>query len=332
MEVYTANEDDTGKRIDQWLNEATPLELSRSRIKQLILGGAVTLNGVVVKEPKKRVADQDEVSLILPPLEDPDPQPEDIPLVILFEDDDLIVLNKPSGLVVHPGAGTPNGTLVNALLHHCGDTLSGIGGVKRPGIVHRLDKETSGVMVVAKNDKAHRHLSAQFADHGKSGALRRVYQALVWGAPQTTKGTIDTFLGRSSSDRTKQAIVSENQPDARRAVTHFEVTQRFGGASGHNHIASLIACSLETGRTHQIRVHMAHMGHPLIGDYVYGAGFKTKIATLDEKTAETVSTFKRQALHAGLLAFEHPTRGEMVEFTSEPPQDMAAIIDAFTGL
>ena len=222
--------------------------------------------------------------------------------------------------------------MVNALLHHCGDTLSGIGGVRRPGIVHRLDKETSGVMVVAKHDAAHRHLSAQFADHGRTGGLRRTYRALVWGAPAASMGTIDTHLGRSSGDRTKQAIVSPNQPDARHAVTHYEIVQRFGPADGTAQIAALLDCSLETGRTHQIRVHMAHVGHPLVGDHVYGAGFKTKIRTLPDEVAEQVKGFRRQALHARLLAFAHPANDELMTFTSDVPTDMAVIIAAFNRL
>lgn len=332
MEVFTANSDDAGKRLDQWLNECTAIALSRSRIKQLILDGQVSVNGTVISEPKRKVQADDIAALTIPDLTDPDPEPEDIALDVLFEDSDVIVINKPSGLVVHPGAGNHGGTLVNALLHHCGDSLSGIGGVKRPGIVHRLDKETSGVMVVAKNDQAHRHLSAQFADHGRTGALRRTYRALVWGAPQLMTGTVETHLGRSSSDRTKQSVVNENQPDARHAVTHYQTVTRYGGTDGADPVAALIDCTLETGRTHQIRVHMAHIGLPLIGDMVYGAGYRTKANTLPETLAEKLNTFRRQALHARELAFEHPRTGDVLTFGAPEPEDMAELISGFTDL
>jgi 23S rRNA pseudouridine1911/1915/1917 synthase len=332
MEAYQATQSDAGKRLDQWLNEATPFALSRTRIKQLIQGGHVVLNDEVVTEAKRKVTTGDVARLHLPDLADPDPLPENIALDVLHEDSDLIVINKPSGLVVHPGAGNASGTLVNALLHHCGDSLSGIGGVKRPGIVHRLDKETSGVMVVAKHDTAHKHLSAQFADHGRAGSLRRVYRALIWGAPNAAHVTIKTFLGRSSSDRTKQAVVSDNQPDARHAVTHCEMIARFGSRDGSDHVASLVDCSLETGRTHQIRVHMAHIGHPLIGDHIYGGGYRTKANILPGCLSDAVGAFRRQALHARLLAFEHPGTGEVMDFTAPEPDDMQALIDGFTQL
>lgn len=332
MEAFTATDSDAGKRLDQWLNEATPLDLSRSRLKALILDGQVMLNGAVVSEPKRKIAEGDRAQLTIPDLTDPDPEPENIALNIVFEDADLIVINKPSGLVVHPGAGNHNGTLVNALLYHCADTLSGIGGVKRPGIVHRLDKETSGIMVVAKNDHAHRNLSAQFADHGRTGQLRRIYRAVVWGAPPMMTGTIDTYLGRSGSDRTKQAVVGETQPDARHAITHYELLERFGAANGEAPVATLIDCTLETGRTHQIRVHMAHLGNPLVGDGVYGAGYKTKINTLPEPLAGNLRQFHRQALHARALTFEHPSTGALMRFDAEEPDDMKQIIAHFTAM
>lgn len=329
LEAFTADEDATGARLDQWLTGACAGTLSRNRIKHLIEQGRVRLNGETVAEPKRKLRAGDRVELALPEPEDPEPAPEAIPLSVLYEDADVIVIDKPAGLVVHPGPGNPSGTLVNALLAHCGDTLSGIGGVKRPGIVHRLDKETSGVMVVAKNDRAHQALSAQFADHGRTTGMRRTYLALVWGAPDRMTGTIETFLGRSSRDRMKQAVVGETQPDARHAVTHFKVLERYGDPTGASPVASLVECRLETGRTHQIRVHMAHIGHPLIGDQDYGKGFSTKANTLPSPLREAVSGFTRQALHAASLAFEHPASGELMTFQSPLPADMTELASGF---
>ncbi|MFZ2102588.1 MAG: RluA family pseudouridine synthase [Oricola sp.] len=329
LEAFIAGDDAVGARIDQWLASATAGDLSRSRIRQLIEQGHVRLNGETVTEPKRKLKAGDRIEFALPEPEDAEPRPEDIPLSVLFEDADVIVIDKPAGLVVHPGAGNPAGTLVNALLHHCGDSLSGIGGVKRPGIVHRLDKETSGVMVVAKNDRAHKALAAQFADHGRSTDMRRSYLALVWGAPDRMAGTIETFLGRSSRDRMKQAVVNENQPDARHAITHFTVVERFGDPTGAAPVASLVACRLETGRTHQIRVHMAHIGHPLIGDQDYGKGFATKAKILPAPLRQTVESFSRQALHAASLAFEHPATGKTMTFETPLPADMAELVSGF---
>ncbi|MFD1745706.1 RluA family pseudouridine synthase [Rhizobium helianthi] len=325
--VLTAGEDAEG-RLDAWLVSVLDGEFSRSRIKTLIEQGAVALNGKVCTEPKKKVQPGTAVEITLPEPEDPEPKGEDIPLDVLYEDEDLIVIAKPAGLVVHPGAGNWTGTLVNALIHHCGDSLSGIGGVKRPGIVHRLDKETSGVMVVAKNDNAHRHLAAQFADHGRTGDLERAYLALVWGRPQQLRGTIDAPLGRSSADRTKRSVKREESIDAREAITHYEVVERFLEQEDATALASLVECRLETGRTHQIRVHMAHIGHPLIGDPEYGAAFKTKANRLPEHAKDVVSRFHRQALHAYLLAFEHPRTGEIMEFEAPVPDDMEALLEA----
>ncbi len=330
MEEFIVDQEHDGLRLDQWLAAVTDENLSRNRIKAIIEQGHVLLNGTKVVEPKKKVLLGDKALFEVPEAGDPAPRGEDIALDILFEDKDLIVVNKPAGLVVHPGAGNLSGTLVNALIHHCGDTLSGVGGVKRPGIVHRLDKQTSGVMVVAKNDLAHRHLSSQFADHGRTGAMRRIYSALVWGAPPQQKLTVETFLGRSDNDRTKQAVVGENRPDARRAVTHALIIKRFGPKDGTDWSASLVDCVLETGRTHQIRVHMAHIGHPLIGDQIYGSGFKTKAQTLPEPAKSEALSFKRQALHAKMLAFKHPKSGEIVEFTANPPDDMVQLLQAFS--
>ena len=328
--VLNAGEDDGG-RLDAWLTAQVDGELSRNRIKALIEEGAVTVNGKVVTEPKKKVMPGDVIELVQPEPEDPEPKGEDIPLEVLYEDDDLIVIAKPAGLVVHPGAGNWTGTLVNALIHHCGASLSGIGGVKRPGIVHRLDKETSGVMVAAKNDISHRHLAEQFADHGRSGNLERAYQAVVWGRPSQLKGTIDAPIGRSTGDRTKRAVKREDSSDARHAITHYDVIERFQETPDATALASLIECRLETGRTHQIRVHMAHVGNPLVGDPEYSGGFKTKANRLPEPARTVVGSFPRQALHAFLLAFEHPRTGEIMEFEAPVPDDMAQLIEALRG-
>lgn len=324
--VLTADEDAAG-RIDAWLAEALGGEFSRSRIKALIEQGAVLVNGAAVTEPKRKVHPKDVVEIGLPEPEDPEPKGEDIPLEVLYEDDDLIVVVKPAGLVVHPGAGNWTGTLVNALIHHCGTSLSGIGGVRRPGIVHRLDKETSGVMVAAKNDAAHRHLSEQFADHGRNGPLERAYQAVVWGRPKQLRGTIDAPLGRAG-DRTKRAVKREESDDAREAITHYEVVERYGEKPDATCLASLVECELETGRTHQIRVHMAHIGHPLIGDPEYGAAFKTKANLLPEQARTVVNGFHRQALHAFMLQFEHPATGEVMRFEAPAPDDLEALLEA----
>jgi 23S rRNA pseudouridine1911/1915/1917 synthase len=314
-------------RLDQWLAGELGGELSRSRVKGLIEAGAVSLNGKPILEPKHKVRPGDQITLITPEPDDPEPKGEDIPLEVLFEDNDVIVINKPAGLVVHPGAGNWTGTLVNALIHHCGDSLSGIGGVKRPGIVHRLDKETSGVMVAAKNDLAHRSLAGQFADHGQTTALERAYHAVVWGIPRQLRGTIDAALGRAA-DRTKRSVRREDASDARHAVTHYEVVGRYQEKPDATALASSIICRLETGRTHQIRVHMAHIGHPLIGDQEYGAAFRTKANRIAEPSRSVVASFPRQALHAYLLQFEHPSTGEIMRFESPLPEDMQALIAA----
>jgi len=322
--VLVADEDAEG-RLDAWLTATLDGEFSRNRIKALIEQGAVLLKGVVCTEPKRKVAPGDQVEIILPEPEDPEPKGEDIPLEVLYEDLDVIVIAKPAGLVVHPGAGNWTGTLVNALIYHCGDTLSGIGGVRRPGIVHRLDKDTSGVLVAAKNDAAHRHLAAQFADHGRTGPLERAYQAVVWSRPRQLRGTIDAPLGRAG-DRIKRAVKREGSDDAREAVTHYEVMERFHEKPDATALASLIECRLETGRTHQIRVHMAHIGCPLVGDPDYSAGFRTKVNLLPEPAKTVVNGFHRQALHAFLLAFEHPRTGEVMEFRAPMPKDMEALV------
>ncbi|GAB4515529.1 MAG: RluA family pseudouridine synthase [Roseibium sp.] len=317
----TVDATDAGKRLDAVL--AAHMEtLSRNRIQSLIRSGEVTVGGAKIVEPKYRVNEGDALCLTLPEPEDPEPQGEDIPLTVVYEDEHIIVIDKPAGLVVHPGAGNWTGTLVNALIHHCGDSLSGIGGVRRPGIVHRIDKDTSGLLVVAKTDQAHQGLAAQFADHGRTGPLERAYSALVWGAPSGLKGTVDANLARSQSNRQKIAVVKTS---GRHAVTHWQVKKRFGHA-GEPELASLLECRLETGRTHQIRVHMAHIGHPLIGDDDYGAGFKTKANRLDDPLKGLIRSFGRQALHAGLLAFEHPVSGKTLRFESPYPEDFANLL------
>ncbi|WP_180900111.1 RluA family pseudouridine synthase [Martelella soudanensis] len=320
----------TKERLDAFIARAMGDGVSRTRVKALINAGAVSIAGKPVTEPSRKVRPGEAITLIMPEIEDAEPEGEDIPLEILHEDDDIIVINKQAGLVVHPGAGNWTGTLVNALIHHCGDSLSGIGGVRRPGIVHRLDKDTTGVMVVAKNDAAHHALAAQFADHGRTGPLQRAYKALIWGRPRMLQGTIDAPLGRAP-DRIRRAVKPADSADADFAITHYTVERRFGEKQDGSALASLVECRLETGRTHQIRVHMAHIGHPLIGDNMYGAGFKTKANLLQEPAASLVRAFPRQALHAALLVIEHPTSGAEMHFEAPLPADMAALCAAFEG-
>ncbi|SHG75693.1 23S rRNA pseudouridine1911/1915/1917 synthase [Kaistia soli DSM 19436] len=316
----------TGRRLDAWL--AARIErLSRSRLKALIEAGHVSVGGATIVEGKKPVNSGDHVRVTIPEAEPAEPEGEAIPLDIVYEDDALVVIDKPAGLVVHPAAGNWTGTLVNALIAHCGSSLSGIGGVRRPGIVHRLDKGTTGLMVVAKTDRAHKGLAAQFADHGRSGPLERGYQAIVWGVPSLPYGLVDAPLGRSPTSRQKMAIVKQG---GKQAITHYTVSESFGPASAP--IASLIDLRLETGRTHQIRVHMAALGHPLIGDQDYGKGFLTKSGLLPEPLRSEVSHFPRQALHAWLLGFEHPVTGETLRFEAEPPADLASLIEGFEAL
>ena len=318
-ETVVVAAESAGERLDRAL-AASIADLSRSRLKALILAGEVTIGGRTVRDPGHRVNAGDAVTVALPPPEPATPAGEDIPLDILFEDDAIIVIDKPRGMVVHPAAGNATGTLVNALIAHCGDSLSGIGGVRRPGIVHRLDKDTTGVMVVAKTDRAHAKLAKQFADHGRTGPLERGYLAFVWGAPDRPRGTIEQPIDRHPHARDKMAV----REGGREAITHWEVLERFAGPDGEP-VASLLACRLETGRTHQIRVHLAHAGHPLIGDSVYGPGFRTKVARLSPKAAESVEALGRQALHAYLLAIEHPVTLQRLEFRSELPGDLARL-------
>jgi 23S rRNA pseudouridine1911/1915/1917 synthase len=306
------------ERLDRAL-AARVADASRSRLKALILAGQVAIGGRTIRDPGHRVNAGDEIAVAVPPAEPAAPGPENIPLSIVYEDADIIVIDKPRGLVVHPAAGNWTGTLVNALLAHCGASLSGIGGVRRPGIVHRLDKDTTGLMVVAKNDRAHRSLAAQFADHGRTGPLQRGYLAFVWGAPAQPRGVIDKPIDRHPQARERMAI----RPSGRDAVTHWEIVERYPARAAS--IASLLDCRLKTGRTHQIRVHLAAIGHPLLGDRVYGPGFKTKAALLPNAAREALLALSRQALHAYLLAIEHPARGEEMVFRSDLPPELARL-------
>ena len=314
-----------GTRLDAFLAAAAGEALSRSRAQALIAEGRVSVGDMPVTIAKRRLAEGETVTVAMPPAEEAELRPQAIPLSIVYEDDHLVVVDKPAGLVVHPGAGNPDGTLVNALLHRCGDTLSGIGGVKRPGIVHRLDKDTSGLLVVAKSDIAHRGLADQFAAHGRDGRLSRAYLAIVWGAPSPARGTVDAALGRATADRTRRAVVPAGRSDARHAVTRYLTLSVSPLEDG---IAALVECALETGRTHQIRVHMAHLGRPLVGDTVYGAGFRTKARRLPLEEAGLVAAFPRQALHAHRLGFVHPVTMQPLAFVSPMPADMRELAAA----
>ncbi len=311
-----------GERLDRFLGHAAGerrLALSRTRLKALVEAGQVAVDGVETRDPSAKLAAGAKIAVVAPPAEESDVAGEDLPLDIVFEDDHLIVIDKPAGLVVHPAPGHSSGTLVNALIRHCGASLSGVGGVKRPGIVHRLDKDTSGLIVAAKTDAAHQGLAALFADHGRTGSLVREYRALVWGALEAKAGFVDAPLGRHPSHREKMAVVSATR--GREAVTHWRLEEALGPAS-------LIACRLETGRTHQIRVHLAHIGHPLLGDSVYGAGFKTKASQLSAGARLALEALGRQALHAATLGFEHPITGAALSFVSSPPDDFARLVKA----
>ena len=305
--------------------------LSRTRLARLIAEGAVQVNGTPLTDLKARVAEGDQIDITVPQAQDSHIAPEDITLDVVFEDDDLIVINKPAGMVVHPAPGSPGGTLVNALLHHCGDSLSGVGGAKRPGIVHRIDKDTSGLLVVAKSDRAHHGLAAQFEKH----SVERYYHAVVYGVPDAAdprlrgvRGVsfetgnimkITTGLARHRTDRQKQAVTFEG---GRHAVTRARVMQSFGQPPA----ASLMECWLETGRTHQIRVHMAHAGHGLIGDPVYGGRRKLPLRAFPQTALDAVGGFPRQALHAAVLGFDHPVSGKTLRFEAPLPEDMARLL------
>jgi 23S rRNA pseudouridine1911/1915/1917 synthase len=317
-EVIVAG-DEGSTRLDRVL--AVRLQaLSRSRLKALILAGSVTLKNTPVRDPAYHVAAGDTITIDVPEAIAAEPAGEDIALDIVYEDDDIIVIDKPKGLVVHPAAGHETGTLVNALIAHCGASLSGIGGVRRPGIVHRLDKDTTGLMVAAKNDRAHKSLTEQFADHGRTGAMRRGYMAFAWDLPNRQRGTVDAPIDRHPYAREKMAV----RDSGREAVTHWEIQESFDGCDGKP-IAALLACQLETGRTHQIRVHLAHIGHPLLGDGVYGPHFKTKASHLGPQSQVALVALGRQALHAYLLALEHPRTGTILEWISDLPDDLSRL-------
>ncbi|MDG1169067.1 MAG: RluA family pseudouridine synthase [Sulfitobacter sp.] len=321
-------------RLDKALARDVPEDanLSRTRMGKLIEQGAVRIAGEVVRDPRAKVAEGQSVEIAVEEAEESHIRPEAIALNIIFEDDDLVVINKPAGMVVHPAPGTPSGTLVNALMAHCGDNLSGVGGVKRPGIVHRIDKETSGLLVVAKSDAAHHGLAAQFEKH----TVERYYRALVYGVPDANDprlrgiqgasfepGNIlklTTQLARHRTDRQRQAVLFQG---GRHAVTRARTVEDFGTPP----VLALMECWLETGRTHQIRVHMAHAGHGLVGDPTYGGRRKLPKAAISLSAAEAVKAFDRQALHAAVLGFEHPVSGENVRFEAPLPDDMQNLLD-----
>jgi 23S rRNA pseudouridine1911/1915/1917 synthase len=308
---------ETGPRLDRTLADALP-QFSRARLQALIAQGAVSRDGEVLGDASAKAA-PGLYRVLVPPTLPATPQAEDVDLAVLFEDPYLIVIDKPAGMSAHPAPGSESGTLVNALIHHCGDSLSGIGGVARPGIVHRLDKGTSGVMVAAKTDAAHRGLSTLFAAHD----LERVYIALTRGAPKPPEATVTTRLGRSPSDRKKMAVLPSG---GREAITHYQTTGRFGPAA--KPLAARVACRLETGRTHQIRVHLAHKGAPCLGDPTYGSG----AAAPTVRAAIEMAGLRRQALHAAVLGFRHPVTGENLRFETAPPSDMSTLAEILQGL
>ncbi len=337
---FTVDEDSTSLRIDKFLALSVD-NVSRSRLKQLITEGEVKITyasssqlGETINDPSYRVKCGDHIFFTLPSAEDPEPIGQDIPLDVVYEDDQVIVINKPAGMVVHPAPGNPDGTLVNALIYHCGDSLSGINGVKRPGIVHRIDKETSGLMIAAKTDRAHQKLAKQFAKH----SLERAYLAVVWGVPNPAADVIHEKIGRDSRNRLKMAVVPWESSRGRNAITHYKVVRRlepkrktFDRGSALKHLApslSLVECRLETGRTHQVRVHMAHIRHPLVGDPFYGKSGPTQSKNFSEKAQDAINGFKRQALHAFVIGFKHPTTGEDLKFEAELPNDMKRLISA----
>ena len=325
-----AAEDQSGQRLDRFL-AAAHADMSRSRLRQLIDAGAVTRAGVAprggetIRDPNHRVKPGETYAIKIPPPVAAAPLGQDIPLAVVYEDKDLIVIDKPAGLVVHPAAGNPDGTLVNALIAHCGDSLSGVGGVARPGIVHRLDKDTSGLLIAAKNERAMKSLAKQFANH----TIERAYHAVVWGSPRLGDGLIETQIGRNPFDRKRMGVLRAGGKEAR---TRYRVVERFGSAT--RPFASLIECRLETGRTHQIRVHLTHLGHPLIGDASYGRSRQAPRAKTPAEAAayEAAMNFPRQALHAYLLGFQHPSLHKTLRFESKWPADLSGLIAALQDL
>ncbi len=324
MRTARAGEQDAGQRLDRFLAEALP-ELSRSRLQALIEAGAVELAGAKIGDANRRVKPGETYEIAIPPAAPAVPQGQDIPLQVVYEDKDLIVIEKPAGLVVHPAAGNPDGTLVNALIAHCGQELTGVGGVARPGIVHRLDKDTSGLLVAAKNERAMTSLARQFAAH----TILRAYHAIVWGTPRKPEGLIEGQIGRSPFDRKRMAVL---RGEGKVARTRYRVLERFGDPP--KPLASLVECRLETGRTHQIRVHLTHLGHPLIGDPTYGRTRQPPRAkTPEEAEAYTaLETFPRQALHAVLLGFQHPSTHKVMRFESAWPKDIAQLVASLRRL
>ena len=302
-----------GQRLDRFLSECFK-QLSRSQIQRLIAAGNLSCDDSLIVDNAFKVRSGDIYQLEIPEPEEANPVPEDIELDIVYEDKDLIVVNKPAGMTVHPAPGAYSGTLVNALLFHCRDNLSGIGGVKRPGIVHRIDKDTSGLIVAAKNDITHRGLCDQFFVH----SIERTYQAIVYGTPNPLQGKIETNIGRSPYDRKKMAVL---QSGGKVAITNYKTLEIFGRA------ASLVECKLETGRTHQIRVHMSSLGCNLIGDKVYEKAKRTSIVFGSDELKKEVLTFPRQALHAKTLGFVHPVLGTYMQFSSELPDDMSMLLN-----
>lgn len=310
-EVHTAcvAAEQANERLDKWLAAVLP-GLSRTRIRALIEQGMVSSGGIPAADPALRVRPGQTFTVAVPEAVEAAPQPQAIALTVVYEDAHLIVIEKPAGMVVHPAPGSSDSTLVNALLAHCGDSLSGIGGVRRPGIVHRLDKDTSGLMVVAKTDAAHAGLAAQFAEH----SIERAYWAVVWGVPAPPSGRVEGAIGRSTADRKKMAVVRHG---GKAAATRYKVLRRFGDA------ASLIECRLETGRTHQIRVHMTSIGHPLVGDQTYG---RRRPSRLPEAVRDSMVGFRRQALHAFLIGFTHPVTLARHTYQSGMPMDIKGLV------
>jgi 23S rRNA pseudouridine1911/1915/1917 synthase len=313
-----------GWRLDRFLASALG-DISRSRLQQLIESGAVSHTRKTIRDANFRVKPGEAYTVDVPPPAPAVPQGQDIPLEVVYEDKDLIVIEKPAGLVVHPAAGNPDGTLVNALIAHCGASLSGVGGVARPGIVHRLDKDTSGLLVAAKTQRAMGSLAKQFANH----TIERAYHAVVWGAPRAGEGVVEGQIGRNPFDRKRMAVLRGGGKEAR---TRYRLIEKFGDPE--KPFASLIECRLETGRTHQIRVHLTHLGYPLIGDPSYG---KSRQAPRPKTTAQEVayaaaSNFPRQALHAYVLGFQHPTLHKTMRFESPWPADLAGLISALRSL
>ncbi len=317
--LLTVTENENDSRTDKFISTQLP-DISRNRIQQLITQDAVKLNGNIITDRSHRLKEGDILEIFIPEAIESEMKPSNIPLNIVYEDEHLLVINKQAGLIVHPGSGNYENTMANALMAHCGDSLSGIGGVMRPGIVHRLDKDTTGLLVAAKNDIAHRKLSKQLKDR----SLKRIYNTVIWGMPTKPAGKISVNIGRSARDRKKMAPLKSG---GRTAVTHYKIKKIF-----QDKIASLVECRLETGRTHQIRVHLNHIKHPVVGDKTYGSGHGRSLSTLGDGAKSYIRNFHRQALHSKYIGFIHPDSGEFMEFESELPDDMQKLISCFQGV